>query len=88
MASRLIAGTRVIVVSHTIRTQGMLEALQKEFVAVAVKRAERIWMWQMKEVENVVGLVHSRDLSGRNLSHEKQHPPMQSYVLCLGKQPR
>lgn len=28
-----IAGTRVIVVSHAVRTQGMLEALQSEFVA-------------------------------------------------------
>ena len=31
------AGTRVIAVSHTVRSRGMLEALQSEFVAVAVK---------------------------------------------------
>lgn len=42
-ALRLAAGTRVIVVSHAMETQGKLEALQSEFVAAVVKWAERLW---------------------------------------------
>lgn len=37
MILRLVAGTLVIAVSHTVKTWGKLEALQSEFVAVAVK---------------------------------------------------
>lgn len=51
-ALRLVAGSRVIVVSHATETQAKLEALQREFVAAVVKRAERIWTQQMKEEEN------------------------------------
>ena len=80
-AAKRLAGTCVIVVSHAARTGQMLESLQSEFVAAAVKWAERIWTEQMKEA---VGTVAKHGCEQRRSATQQiAHTQVLCVYLCF-----